>query len=89
MRFENDYEFLLAHIFFKEILPPPLVNQTENLAMQFLTSSLGSKLSRLPFPFNVSFRSLPKLSTGVDRPVDKSTVPLGLGLGHLSAVTRG
>ncbi len=79
-----------SRIFFvKKILPPPLVNQTDNLAMQFLTSSLGSKLFRLPFPFNVSFRSLSKLSTGVDRPVDKSALPLALGLGHLGAVARG
>jgi len=81
--------FCSRRFFFTEILPLPIVNQTDKLAMQFVTSSLGSKLSRLPFPFNVSFRSLPKLSTGVDIPVDKSTVPFRLGIESLSAVARG
>ncbi len=45
--------------FAKEILPPPLVKQTDKLAMKFLTSSWGSKLSRLPFSFNVSLDHFP------------------------------
>ena len=78
-------ENLLAQIFLKRNLPLPLVNRTEKPAMQFLISSLGSKLSRLLFSFNNSIRSLPELSTGVDRPVDKSLLLLGLGLGRLIA----
>ncbi len=69
--------------------PLPLVNQTKILAMQLLTFSVGGKLSRLAFLYYISIRSEIRLSTGVDRPVDKFAPALRVGHGNLGSVTRG
>jgi len=77
--------FARADFYVKEILPLPFVNQTKKLAMQILTSSLGSKLSRLSFSFNTVLDPFPSYpQVWIDLWISHSFF-FGLGLGRLSA----